>query len=190
MQAEWLRNAYFLIFLVLFVARNVAEGIVRPRLDPSGQQRKRGLASLALLTLPYLVSGVWVGVLLLTHRPANVFCYVAGLVLFGAGFAGRVAALRALGASYSVFLDSPVTARLVTSGIYSIIRHPIYTFYLLEMAAFVGIQVNAVSAVCFLVVGGAAIHRVRLEDAILAEWYGENAREYQRRTKRLVPFVY
>jgi protein-S-isoprenylcysteine O-methyltransferase Ste14 len=71
---------------------------------------------------------------------------------------------------------------LVTAGLFSKLRHPMYTgfiFWILGWAIFHGAVVSLV--VGFVGIGNILYWR-RLEDENLEEWYGESYREYRQRT--------
>lgn len=77
--------------------------------------------------------------------------------------------------------------RLVTNGIRSQVRHPVYLAHLCEMLAW---SVGTGLAVCwglaaFAVITGAVM--IRMEDAELEQRFGEVYREYRQRVPAIVP---
>ncbi|MBV9375835.1 MAG: isoprenylcysteine carboxylmethyltransferase family protein [Alphaproteobacteria bacterium] len=106
------------------------------------------------------------------------------LVLFGS--AAAVYALMRLGRSFSMMAEA---RRLVTSGPYRFIRHPLY---LAEQLAVVGLamQFSSWATALVLVVQIAfQLRRMHNEEAVLAESFPEYA-AYRQRTARLVPGIY
>jgi protein-S-isoprenylcysteine O-methyltransferase Ste14 len=84
-----------------------------------------------------------------------------------------------LGGSFSV---RPKAQALVTHGLYSRIRNPIYVFGALAVAA-VLLYVNQPLALCILVViVPLQIYRARQEEKILEAKFGEEYRRYKART--------
>ncbi len=84
---------------------------------------------------------------------------------------------------------NPTKGRLVTSGPYGFIRHPIYTA--LVLFAFAGASAHLappVVGLALLVLVGAAI-RMHLEERYLTAGYPEYA-AYAARTKRMIPFLF
>ena len=80
--------------------------------------------------------------------------------------------------------------RLITSGIRTRVRHPVYLGHLCEMLAW---SVGTGLAVCyaltlFAVITGALM--VRLEDRELEQRFGAEYREYRRRVPAVVPRIY
>ncbi len=110
---------------------------------------------------------------------------IATVTLFcGTGFA--FTALVALGRSFSIL---PQARRLVTTGPYSLIRHPIY---LGEMVAAAGFALQSLSPWTVLIFAAfirAMTRRMNYEEAVLTQAFPEYA-DYKARTFRLIPNVY
>ncbi len=84
-----------------------------------------------------------------------------------------------LGRSFAV---TPLAKQLVTHGLYSKIRHPIYVFsFLLVLSLFIALQrpILLVLAVLLLIV---QITRARREAKVLEEKFGDEYRAYRART--------
>ncbi len=113
-----------------------------------------------------------------------------GLTLYVAGNALAFAAVKTLGKQYSVYVTLQDEHRLVTSGIYGLIRHPIY---LRALLVFLGLPLIFRSwlFLVLLPLGGLFVAaRIRAEEKLLAERFGAEFEAYRRRTWRLVPFLY
>ncbi len=125
---------------------------------------------------------------LLSSLPA---CQIAGLSLFGFGLALSVWARLAIGRLYSGKLQVKTGHRVVTRGPYRFVRHPAYDGMLLQT---LGIAVGFSSllgglAWLFLLVPG-FIYRIRAEEKLLVDEFGEEYQQYARHTVRLVPGIY
>ena len=107
-----------------------------------------------------------------------------GLTLCAAAMAGFALALASFGDSFRVGIDVNTPDKLVTGGMFSISRNPIYVCFLLFFAGLFLIHRNitvAVGAVLFAL----AIHRqVKREEAFLASHYGAEYEEYCKKTRR------
>jgi protein-S-isoprenylcysteine O-methyltransferase Ste14 len=105
-------------------------------------------------------------------RIATVIIGLPSLVLL-------IVARIELGGSFSV---RPKAQALVTHGLYSRIRNPIYVFGALAIAA-VLLYVNQPLLLCVLVViVPLQIYRARQEEKILEAKFGEEYRQYKART--------
>jgi protein-S-isoprenylcysteine O-methyltransferase Ste14 len=112
-----------------------------------------------------------------------------GLVAFAVGVALYRAGVAALGDALSPLVTPHPGGRLVTTGAYRVVRHPMYLGQLL--IAF-GAPATLGCRWAFALSFAAAIVlfvRIALEENALATAYGEY-REYRARSKRLVPFVF
>jgi protein-S-isoprenylcysteine O-methyltransferase Ste14 len=81
--------------------------------------------------------------------------------------------------------------RLVTEGIYSLVRHPIYTSYILLFAGFCTMLQSLwgfglLIAVCIVWFG----NRIGIEERMLSDRFGDEYQDYCQQTKRLFPYVY
>jgi protein-S-isoprenylcysteine O-methyltransferase Ste14 len=106
------------------------------------------------------------------------------LILFGS--AAAVIALVRLGRSFSVMAEA---RRLVTSGPYRFVRHPLY---LAEELAIIGIftQFLSLSTALILAVQIAfQLRRMHNEEVILAASFPQYT-AYRQKTARLIPGIY
>ena len=106
------------------------------------------------------------------------------LVLFGS--AAAIYTLLRLGRSFSMMSEA---RRLVTSGPYRFVRHPLYVA---EELAIIGISMQFFSlSTAFVLAVQIAfqLRRMRNEEAVLAESFPEYA-AYRQRTARLLPGIY
>jgi protein-S-isoprenylcysteine O-methyltransferase Ste14 len=106
------------------------------------------------------------------------------LILFGS--AAAIYTLLRLGGSFSMMAEA---RRLVTSGPYRLVRHPLY---LAEELAIVGLSMQFFSlSTAFVLAVQIAfqLRRMHNEEAILAESFPEYA-AYRQRTARLLPGIY
>jgi protein-S-isoprenylcysteine O-methyltransferase Ste14 len=113
-----------------------------------------------------------------------------GVVIFAAAVALQWWSLRELGAFYTAHLGIQERHRLVTTGPYSLVRHP---GYLSGIAAFVGITLSMGSLLSSLATVTSlyvVIRRIEGEEEMLIEAFGDEYRAYQRRTRRLIPLIY
>jgi protein-S-isoprenylcysteine O-methyltransferase Ste14 len=116
---------------------------------------------------------------------------LAGIALLTVGGAVTVAGRASLAGYGSGVLHVEKGQRLVTTGIYGAVRHPIYGGGLigyvgLYMAFRSMVTLVAVTALYFAVIR----HRLLFEERMLVDEFGDEYRDYMRRTKRLIPFIY
>ncbi len=114
-----------------------------------------------------------------------------GIALFVAGLAIRWYAIVWLGRFFTVNVAIATDHRLIDTGPYRVVRHPSYTGALM---AFLGLGLclaNWVSlAVIVVPISAVFLRRIHIEEAALLRAFGDQYRDYMRRTKRLIPAIY
>jgi protein-S-isoprenylcysteine O-methyltransferase Ste14 len=104
---------------------------------------------------------------------------VAGLAIAIPSFLLLILARIQLGRAFSVRAKATT---LVTSGIYSRIRNPIYVFSALMLAGFI-LWVNQLwLLLCFAVLIPMQVYRSRKEERVLTEKFGAAYLDYKRQT--------
>jgi len=105
--------------------------------------------------------------------------YLIGIGIAVAGFALSMLARAQLGRSFSIRARARV---LVTTGLYSKFRHPIYLF---RGIAFLGLFISwgkLIPLLCFLLIYPLQILRARKEEKVLEQAFGEEYRRYKAST--------
>jgi protein-S-isoprenylcysteine O-methyltransferase Ste14 len=98
---------------------------------------------------------------------------------------------RDLGRNWSVTLKVREEHRLITQGIYSRVRHPMYSAFFLWALAQLFLLPNFIAGPSGLIgFGTLYLFRVNREEAMMLETFGDEYRRYRDRTKRLVPWIY
>ena len=115
---------------------------------------------------------------------------VAGLLLCVAGLTIMFVAVGTLWRFYASTLVIREGHRLITHGIYRFTRHPMY---LGAIIVCISVPVYATSlygllAMSILIPIG--LNRIRLEEKLLTEEFGEVYRRYRKATSKLIPFIY
>ena len=107
------------------------------------------------------------------------------------GISLRIWANRALGAYYTRTLRTGQGQHIVQEGPYRLIRHPGYLGAMLMWVGAGLATANWITALV-IVVGMSAVYgyRMRSEEAMLAEAFGDRYAAYEAHTWRLVPFVF
>ena len=113
-----------------------------------------------------------------------------GVAVGAAGGILRLAPVFVLGRRFSGLVAIQPGHRLVTDGIYGVIRHPSYLGLVVStlgwaLAFRAGVGV-VIAALMLLVV----IARIRAEERLLSETFGAEYDAYRARTWRLAPYIY
>jgi len=139
--------------------------------------------SLLLLFIP--VPGLRLRVL-----PKAPWQIVAGLAVEVLGALVAVWARRHLGRNWSGRVSIKVDHELIRSGPYRLLRHPIYTGFLLMFVgpALITSELHGVVAVLLAVY--AYWRKIGIEETALQEAFGEQFAVYRRKTWALLPGIY
>ena len=151
------------------------------------RQRPKGKARGAEPRISALTGTCIITVLILfPRRELSVAAEIASTLLMLVGYALSAVVLMQLSRSFSVMAEA---RRLVTSGIYGFVRHPLY---LAEEIAVIGIVIQYWSlwtALLLAVQIGFQLRRMRNEEVVLREFFPDYA-GYQQQTARLIPGIY
>lgn len=130
----------------------------------------------------------------LIRNPQNLLMLsvynIVGLIISFTGFSIMIAGHVALRRSYSSMLIIKKGQKLRTHGIYRFTRNPIYFGFILVA---IGIPIFTSSLYGFLVMLleiPICLSRIRIEQKMLIEEFGDEYRKYMKTTKRLFPFIY
>jgi protein-S-isoprenylcysteine O-methyltransferase Ste14 len=163
-----------------------------PKLTRDDRRRETVLMGISATGL-----GVVPAIYVLTHAPqlAN-YPFRAWQGWLGAAvFAGALWLFyrthKDLGRNWSVTLEVRERHTLVTSGIYSRVRHPMYSAFWLWAIAQALLLPNWVAGPAGLVGFGTLFFlRVGREEAMMAETFGDEYLRYMARTSRILPGIY
>jgi protein-S-isoprenylcysteine O-methyltransferase Ste14 len=123
--------------------------------------------------------------------PRGLELEIAGLVTILFGLAVRIWTRVTIGRMYSGYLRVKVGHVLVTDGPYRAVRHPGYTgFVLMALGLCIGYSsLIGLAAIPLLLLPGLA-YRMRVEEYLLTEQFGEEYRTYANKTKKLIPGIW
>jgi len=115
---------------------------------------------------------------------------IAGLAMFVVGLTIALIAVGTLKRFYASTLVIRRDHQLVVHGVYRFVRHPIYFGVIIIC---MGVPAYAASLYGFLAMSALipiVLNRIRMEEGLLTEEFGDTYRSYQQATKKLIPFVY
>jgi protein-S-isoprenylcysteine O-methyltransferase Ste14 len=137
------------------------------------------VGSLLRVWLPLVVGSVFLAAVFQLGPGPHGTTRVVGLVLALIGFAGVIVARYTLGRSFSIV---PKATALVTTGIYSRIRNPIYVFGMFLIGGLFLVMRRMELLLVFVVLIPVQIVRAHREAAVLEAKFGDAYRDYRKRT--------
>jgi protein-S-isoprenylcysteine O-methyltransferase Ste14 len=131
-----------------------------------------------VITFVVLIAfAVWLALNL--HTVQWIPARVAGAVIAAIGLVLLLVARVQLGRSFSV---TPQARKLVTTGIYSRIRNPIYVFSAMFLSGIAIAMGRPILLILLLVLIPVQVVRARKEERVLTEAFGEEYLRYKART--------
>ena len=179
----------WLVFALLFILRK------KTKSAPTRRRDRSSIVGIAIQMMAYLT--VWV-----VRRPLSIDLLPFGAVVeVSLGVVAvalavssvwmTLAAVRALNRHWSLSAQLIEGHKLITSGPYRLVRHPIYAGMLglmLATALALSHWIAIIPAVVVFVVGTAI--RVKSEEKLLREIFGAEFEAYSRRVPVLIPHLF
>ena len=187
-----------LLLVYLALAFGVRVAVAIRTTGGTGIARLRGAPSLELLGGGLFAAAVALGV----ANPVLVLgdvlepidgldetpLHAVGFVCAGTGIAGTFLAQMAMGASWRIGVDESDRTDLVTGGVFSLCRNPIYTFMLIAwtgLALLVPTWLSIASVPAGIIAFEAQVRLV--EEPYLLRTHGQAFRAYASRVGRFLP---
>jgi protein-S-isoprenylcysteine O-methyltransferase Ste14 len=152
-----------------------------------GRTQDRGSYAMIYVAI-FLSIGLAFGMRGLNFGVATGSAQLLGLAMMIAGIVLREWSIAVLGAAFSTRVVVKDRQRLITRGPYHWIRHPAYGGSLLTIVGVPLALGTWAGALVIAAIGLAAYsYRVRVEEQALLAAFGDEYREYHRRTWRFLP---
>ena len=145
------------------------------------------LFGLAILPGFYVATGIPEA----ADYPARWWAVALGAIIFASALWVFRRAHKELGRNWSITLEIRERHALVCAGPYAVIRHPMYTSFMLMGLGQAFLLSNWVAGLAGLI-GFAVLFflRVDKEERMMLENFGPQYRAYMERTKRIIPYLY
>jgi protein-S-isoprenylcysteine O-methyltransferase Ste14 len=188
----WFFKSFFPVVWIAFLVYwqiKAADTKTTQRLEPAASRILRALALLIVIVLlsttriplPWLYRQLW---------PSDIWSFVIGAAVTVAGLLFAVWARQYLGRNWSHAVTIKQDHELITTGPYTLVRHPIYTGIL---TGFLGTaialsQVRGFLGLALMVVAFWA--KLRTEEEWMRSQFGETYATYAHHTAALVPYLF
>lgn len=158
--------------------------------------KKESIWSRASYVLPpiaayfLLFSGLFpLGVLDERFIPQTPFWIIVGIAITYTGIGLAIWARMILGRNWSSSVTIKQDHRLIRTGPYSVVRHPIYSGILLALfgSAVINGKIKILIFVPILLMG--FLIKSRKEERFMTEQFGREYDNYRHQTKALIPFI-
>jgi protein-S-isoprenylcysteine O-methyltransferase Ste14 len=190
----WIAKATILLASVVMIAIRAPHGqrsrTVKIRRNLRGRLET---VLLAFAILSFFLPLAWVATpwLAFADYPLHLFLFAAGCACYASGLWFFHLSHKDLGTNWSVTLQVRENHRLVTQGIYTRVRHPMYLGLFLYSLGQALVLPNWLAGPSYLVTFGLLfLLRVGREERMMREEFGSEYEAYTARTARLVPGIY
>lgn len=184
---------YALIIFFFIIERVLRKGNDAKSFERSGyDKRSTDFLSLAfstsvlILMITPLLNHYQIGVF-----KANLWFNIFGLLIMLLGISIRITAAITLGRFYTRTLRKTDNHIIISNGIYKHIRHP---GYLGTILLYIGAGISVYNIISLLIiivfVLTGYIYRIKIEEEMLVDIFGDKYKVYANKTKRLLPFIY
>jgi protein-S-isoprenylcysteine O-methyltransferase Ste14 len=183
-------NLFTALFVPLMVIISIQRVIVSFRQRTTLKGNVRFQWSFPVLMI--LFSGILVGTVLeyfFVEHPLNLWVAGGGLGVFLCSAIIRSVAIRTLGRYWSLHVEIRPEHQLISSGIYGVVRHPIYLSVILE-----SLSIPLIGNAYYTLLGAVCLYwpvllwRLRMEEQAMVEKFGDLYVDYRRRVPAIVPF--
>ena len=191
----WFGKAMFLVGIASTIIIRAPHG-GRSRKVTVVESRKSPL-DIALLALMWIAGmilplvAIFTPLLSFADYPLHPIAFAIGTVVLCLGMWLFYRSHADLGENWSVSLEIRENHQLVTSGVYRLMRHPMYTAIFLTALAQALLLSNWLAGpsclLAFLVMLAVRLGR---EETMMLNKFGEAYGEYMKRTKRLIPHLW
>ena len=186
------RDLTVITFYVYLVAFWLVERVLTRFTFGSTSRGDRDPLTPLFFVIPALGIFAW---MFLQHRvlPPHPtwWSYAAGVLVGVAGMTVRILGKRTLGRMFTVRVQLQEDHKIVDTGMYARVRHPLYSGFILEWMApplILGSPVGFLLLTLPLAV--VVLLRIPREEALMTEAFGDQYRAYMARTKRLIPGIW
>ena len=126
----------------------------------------------------------------LTLLKLPVFFRYLGIVMFLSGLIIRRISILRLKRQFSIYVAIQENHQLITTGIYSKIRHPIYLGAVFSLIGFVLVFPTLLGFLFIVIYSMLLTHRMAQEERLMLKHFGSVYEEYVSKSYRLIPHIY
>ena len=187
----WFLAAGYFVITIFFVTQRLLRRTAGAKSFRGGMYDRGNMILIGAATGIGLLAPIAMDLIGTGSAPIGVGLALVALAVMLIGLLLRLWAAATLGSYYTTTLMMTEGQRVVSAGPYSRVRHPGYLGEILIWTGFGVLSSNLVAAVWLPVMFVAVLlYRISSEEEMLAKELGDDYAKYQRKTRKLVPFLY
>ena len=186
-----MNHIFEITWSVWFLSEILLNRLFRSNMKSSKNQDRNSLRLIWITIIVSISLGIISKFLVEFPMAKSAWLSYSGLLIIVIGMVIRFIAILTLRRFFTVDLSIQHNHELINKGLYKYIRHPSYTGSLISFLGFSISMNNWISAIIiFVPVLLVFLHRMKLEEQLLLEKFGDKYLEYTKNTARLIPGVY
>lgn len=185
---HWIGYAWLALFIIWILAGVLSKRTAQAQTGTS-RLFQAGLAFIGFMLIFNFNNWFVSGWLITRITPREVPYVLGGGTLTIAGILFSLWARAILGTNWSAAVTIKENHTLVRRGPYQIVRHPIYTGFLLGLLGTSFVYGFARCFIGVLVVGLAFWLKSQTEEQFMVQQFGQQYLEYRRQVRALIPYV-
>jgi protein-S-isoprenylcysteine O-methyltransferase Ste14 len=126
----------------------------------------------------------------ITPLKLSVFFHYLGIAIFVCGLIIRRISIQRLKRQFSIYVAIQENHQLITTGIYSKVRHPIYLGAVFSLIGFVLVFPTLLGFLFIVIYSMLLTHRMEQEERLMLKHFGSVYEEYVSKSYRLIPHIY
>jgi protein-S-isoprenylcysteine O-methyltransferase Ste14 len=173
------------------------EYFIKSKMTATGDNAdQKSYKILYTITIISLILGISIGMyfkfnnMLGLYNPSNLYPIVGSMIIV-AGMIVRLSAINTLKEYFTINVTIKADHKLITGGLYRLIRHPAYAGGVLS---FIGCGLCYGNLLSFFIISLPyfilILIRIKYEESLLVNKFGNEYTELQSRTKKLIPYLY
>lgn len=178
----WISHAYLMFFHREKMGAEESDNAA----DPIYSKLRANLAFTAVsvaMAFGFLLS--------LVQHEGHLAILIIGCCIYLGGMLLRIWAIKVLGRFFTFEIGIRGGHEVIQNGPYRILRHPSYTGYLLMLiGSGIAMENPLIAGAVLIGAFSFLVLRISQEEKMLAQHFGEKYVAYQKRTYRLIPFLY
>lgn len=185
---HWIGYAWLALFIIWILAGVLSKRTAQAQTGTS-RLFQAGLAFIGFMLIFNFNNWFVSGWLITRITPREVPYVLGGAILTIAGILFSLWARAILGTNWSAAVTIKENHTLVRRGPYQIVRHPIYTGFLLGLLGTSFVYGFARCFIGVLIVGLAFWLKSQTEEQFMVQQFGQQYLEYRRQVRALIPYV-
>ena len=174
-----------------FLSEIMLNRLLRTKTGDKQNADKGTLAAIWITIVVCISLSVYISIVNQYRIADNLMIPYLGLSVVNIGIVFRLLSVRSLGKFFTVSVTIRQDHQLKTDGFYKYLRHPSYAASLISFVG-LGVALNNWISLGLLSVAifSVFVIRIRVEEKVLVEQFGDQYLEYKKSTWALIPFVF